>query len=95
MTDGTERMIIGLAESGFGQEPFSMEDLMSKGWVYRDPPATFSFDMWDYFLSVIGEGNYRILATSQGPDWKRDQLLISPEGMKRLQDIESVPDTLN
>lgn len=65
-------------------EPFEGETIMADGWVYRDLPNRLSHEMWDFLIETMGEGNYRILAKSVGPDWKRGQFLISPEGMKNL-----------
>jgi hypothetical protein len=91
-----ETMVITVAKSDFGSsKPFSFEEMIRQGWVYRDPPTKFSFEMWDYFLSLLGEGNYHVIATSEGDDWKRGQLFISPTGMQRLAEIENVPETVN
>ncbi len=65
-------------------EPFKDETLMADGWVYRDFPSRLSHEMWDLFIKTLGEGNYRILAMTVGPDWKRGQFLISPDGMANL-----------
>ena len=65
-------------------EPFKGETLMADGWVYHDLPSRFSNEYWDMFIELLGAGNYRILAMSAGPGWKRGQFLISPEGMKNL-----------
>lgn len=66
-------------------EPVKGKTYRADGWVYRDLPRRLSFEMWDHFLSVIGEGNYVILAMSTGPDWKRGQFLISPAGMENMR----------
>lgn len=76
-------------------EPLDIDALLKGGWVYRDTPGKFSFEIWDKFLSLIGEENYRILAMSEGDDWKRGQLLISPDGLARLQEIKSVAEPIN
>ena len=65
-------------------EPFKGETLMADGWVYRDLPSRLSHEMWDLFIKTLGEGNYRIMAMTVGPDWKRGQFLISPDGMANL-----------
>ncbi len=57
---------------------------MADGWVYRDMPFRVSHEKWDLFLKILGDGNFRILAMSSAPGWKRGQFLISPEGMKNL-----------
>ena len=65
-------------------EPVEGETLLEDGWVYRDIPGRLSYEAWDLLLSIIGKGNYRVLAMTIGPDWKRGQLMISPEGMKSM-----------
>ncbi len=60
------------------------ETLMADGWVYRDLPGRLSYEYWDLFLKTLGEGNYRIMALTTSPDWKRGQFLISPKGMENL-----------
>lgn len=65
-------------------EPFKGETLIADGWVYRDIPSRLSYEFWDRFIDLLGEGNYRIMAVTTGPDWKRGQFLISPEGMNNL-----------
>lgn len=65
-------------------------ELKAKGWRYLDFNARFSPQMWDWILFVIGDGEYKLLVTSQGTDdgvpWKRGQFLISPQGYANLQD---------
>ena len=65
-----------------------VDGLMSSGWTYYDLPKRLSFEMWDYFISLLGEGNYKILIISQNSaeDWKRGQFLISPAGIQRLRE---------
>jgi hypothetical protein len=65
-------------------EPIKGKTYRADGWVYRDLPRRLSHEMWDLFLDTIGEGNFRLLAMTAGKDWKRGQLLISPDGMKNL-----------
>ena len=48
-------------------------------------PAKISNENWDKFISMIGEGNYVILAMSSGKDWKHGQFLISPQGMDNMR----------
>lgn len=60
--------------------------LLDSGWQYRDPRGRFSPEMWDHFLSVLGDGEYRLIAGSNGVDsdglpWVRGQLLVSPRGL--------------
>lgn len=68
---------------------FKMDELMQSGWLYIDPPGKFTPEMWDLFLSIIGEGNYEILIMSEstvpGQEWKRGQLIVSPDGVVNMQ----------
>ena len=69
------------------------KELKDKGWRYIDPPTKFSYEMWDYFLALIGEGEYQLLISSQGIaadgfKWKRGQFFVSPQGMLNLADKE-------
>jgi hypothetical protein len=68
------------------QEALVPKELREQGWVYRDVPGRFSFEMWDLFLSVLGEGNYHIIAMSENKekDWKRGQFLLSPQAMENI-----------
>lgn len=71
-------------------------ELRALGWRYVDPPTKFSHEMWDYFRSLIGEGEYKLLIYSEGvaPDgfkWKRGQFVISPQGMKNLASNQDRP----
>lgn len=66
------------------EEPIRGETLKADGWVYRDIPGRLSNEIWDHLLDVIGAENFRILGMSVGNDWKRGQLMISPNGMKNL-----------
>jgi hypothetical protein len=59
-------------------------DLRAQGWVYRDLPSKLSYEMWDLFLSIMGEGNYQILIASQGDNWKRGQFFLSPKALENL-----------
>lgn len=65
-------------------EPIPGKTYRADGWAYVDPPTKFSPEMWEYFLSVIGEGNYVVLAYSSGEDWSRGQLLVSPAGWRNM-----------
>ncbi len=65
-------------------EPIKGKTLRADGWVYRDIPGRLSHEMWDHLIGIIGVGNFEILAMSIGDDWKRGQLMISPDGMKNL-----------
>lgn len=67
-------------------EPVKGKTYLADGWVYRDLPARLSNEMWDLLISIMGEGNYVILAESRGPDWRRGQFLISPTGMKNMKE---------
>lgn len=65
-------------------------ELKALGWRYYDFPTRFSYDMWDYLLRLIGEGEYKILAMTVAEDktgpYKRGQFLISLQGQKNMQD---------
>lgn len=69
-------------------EPFPGETLVADGWVYRDMAVVMSPEMWNRLLSIIGDGECRILAMSEGVradgPWVRGQLLISPTGMENM-----------
>lgn len=67
------------------------DDLKAKGWRYVDPPTKFSHEMWDYFLALMGDGEYQVIIASAGTSkdgfkWKRGQFFVSPQGMKNLAD---------
>lgn len=72
-------------------EPVAGKTYRADGWAYIDPPTRFSPEMWTYFLSLIGEENYVILAKSAGTSphdglpFVRGQLLVSPEGMENMK----------
>lgn len=80
-------------------EPIEGKTYRADGWAYLDPPTRFSPDMWDYFLSLIGEGEYVILARTSGTHQKdgkpyvRGQVLISPAGMENLEKISKANET--
>ena len=53
------------------------------GWAYKDVPR-MSLEIWETFLAILGEGNYKILAVSSGaghyapkedgsPGWEGDE----------------------
>ncbi len=65
-------------------EPVPGKTYRADGWQYVDLPKRLSLEMRDYFLSRIGNGEYVILAQSEGDDWWRAQLLISPAGQRNL-----------
>lgn len=68
-------------------EPFVGETYLQDGWVYRDPSKMTSA-LWNEFLGIIGEGNYRLMSHAKyhgsGEVYERGQLLISPAGMDNL-----------
>ena len=71
-------------------EPIPGKTYRADGWSYRDAPTWFTPEMWDYFLSIIGEGNYVVLAMSErtagdGTKSKRGQFIISPQGMENMR----------
>lgn len=86
-------MKIKIEPSDFGRsDPLDPSALTREGWSYIDPPTRFSHEMWDLWLSTIGEDNYRILAMSAGTaadgfKWKRGQFLISQEGQRRMKEF--------
>lgn len=68
----------------------ALKPLIDAGWQYRDPPGRFSPEMWKYFLGILGEGEYLLVAGSQGVDrdgqpWVRGQLLVSPKGFENMK----------
>lgn len=67
------------------EENLEPEDLLKQGWIYHDFPGKFSFEIWDFLLTIIGEGNYKLLVYSEGNDWKRGQFLLSPQAQKNLK----------
>jgi len=76
-----------LIASDFGQpDEVDVNALLADGWVYCDPPTRFSFEMWNLWCSTIGAENYRLLAMTEGHDYKRGQFLISPAGTARLRE---------
>lgn len=79
-------------------EPISGKTYRADGWAYVDPPARFSPERWDELLAIFGDGNYVFLAVSRGVDraggeWIRGQLLVSPEGWRRLEAKATPPRT--
>ena len=68
-------------------EPVKGKTYIADGWVYRDFPRRVTYEVWDQFLAAMGKDNYVILIMSKDNDWKRGQFLISPEGMKNLQQL--------
>lgn len=60
-------------------------DLKAAGWRYVDLPTRLSLEMWDNFLSVLGEGNFRILVMSEGPDWRRGQFFLAPAAYENMR----------
>ena len=72
-------------------EPFSGETLVADGWKYQDFNPMLA-EYWDDLLSLIGEGNYRLLTpvmerTFPGDRrlFKRAQILIAPAGLERVR----------
>lgn len=56
-----------------------------QNWTYIDPPTTFSYEMWDLFLSILGEGEYEIISQTTTINWIRGSLLISPKAMENMK----------
>jgi len=69
-------------------EPFTGETHLQDGWIYRDP-SKMKADLWDQFLGIIGEGNYRLMTYAEYDRedgiYKRGQMLINPTGVENLQ----------
>lgn len=61
------------------------EDLRQQGWIYWDPPGKFSFEMWDYLISLIGDAPYQLIVCSEGKDWKRGQFFLSPAAVANMR----------
>jgi hypothetical protein len=69
-------------------------DLRAQGWRYIDPPTRFSIEMWDYFLSLLGEGEYKILVmthgkTKDGFEYKRGQFIVSPKAQENMKNARA------
>lgn len=69
----------------FSEEPIKGKTYIADKWIYYDIPTKFSYEMWDKFLIILEEENYKILAMSKGKDWVRGQFLISPKGMDNIR----------
>lgn len=65
-------------------EPFPGETLRADGWQYRDLPR-LSYEMFDYFVSIVGEENIRWLTMADYGNSKRGQLFISPTGFANMK----------
>lgn len=70
------------------QETLVPEDLREQGWIYKDFPGRFSLEAWDMLIGIIGKGNYKLVAFSEGRspegDFKRGQFLLSPQAQQNL-----------
>lgn len=57
-------------------------------WEYRDTQSWLREDFWGQFLTLLGDGNYKVLAMSSrvmdGGRYNRGQFWISPRGMANL-----------
>lgn len=74
--------------------------LEAEGWKYLDLPARFAPDIWDFMLEVMGPENHQVLATTQGtlPSGKpyvRGQLMVSPTGMRNMNEWAKGSPTVN
>lgn len=69
------------------QEALCPKELRDQGWIYRDIPGKFSFEMWDFLLSLLGKEpeDYRIIIMSEGRDWRRGQFLLGPTAQENLR----------
>lgn len=65
-----------------------VDGLIARGWAYRDLPGKLSPEMWDLFISLLGDAPHYILIGSEGRDatgpWKRGQFLLSPDAMANI-----------
>lgn len=72
--------------------PPAPPELAAIGWTYMDPPTSgLSPEHWQEFLSILGEGEFRIIASSQRTDKAghvlvRGQFWVSPKAMQNLKD---------
>lgn len=68
-------------------EPVTGKTFRADGWQYVDLPSRLTFAFKDEFFAIIGEGNYFILVESfsRQDDWWRGQILISPDGQRRMK----------
>ena len=70
-------------------EPVLGKTYRADGWQYIDLPKWLSLEMKDYFLKIIGEDNYFIMAHSErvieGEKYWRAQLLVSPDGQNNMR----------
>lgn len=66
-------------------EPIPGKTYLADGWEYRDIYTLLTKEAKELLLSIIGEGNYVILAESEkiieGVSCWYGQFLISPQGM--------------
>lgn len=67
---------------GHGMNP---DELLAKGWVCRDV-TWCTAELWALLVSILGDGNYMLLATSIRRPSKdqRGQFIISPAGLANL-----------
>lgn len=85
-------MKVTIESSDFGETgKLDVSKLLSEGWIYKDvAPAIMTPEVWELFLTIMGKGNYHILAmtsfTQGGKPFKRGQFIISPEGQKNMRD---------
>lgn len=84
-------MAIKFIAADLGGPPEGPSELMEKGWVYRDLPRT-SPEIFDEFAKIAGDANLKWLAKADYGTSKRGQVMISPEGIKRLQEWNSSRD---
>lgn len=67
---------------------FNDRDYFAEGYVYRDLPK-MSPEYFDKFVELVGEENIVWITLAMYRDSKRGQLLISPEGQKRIINYEN------
>lgn len=59
-----------------------LDELIEKGWVYRDLPR-MSPELFDKFIEIVGDENIKWLTKADYGDSKRGQLMVNPEGLRR------------
>lgn len=83
MLEAMDKAHAGLAES-----------MGKPGWTYRDI-RWLTIDLWTQLVELTGEDNIRFIAGSErvtdNGTMRRGQVLISPEGMRRIREHPSAP----
>lgn len=76
-------MQIELKAADLGGPPEGPDELMAKGWVYRDLPR-MTPELFDQFVGIVAEENLKWLTIADYGNSKRGQIMISPKGMEKL-----------